>query len=52
MTPELEQRLTHALLEAARTRADQAGLSYAGGRSPHDAWAPVKAGDAAPSDPT
>jgi rhodanese-related sulfurtransferase len=46
MTLELAERPTHALLEAARSRAVEAGLPYAGGVSPQDAWALVQAGDA------
>ncbi|MFL9985419.1 rhodanese-like domain-containing protein [Paraburkholderia sediminicola] len=46
MTLELAERPTHALLEAARSRAAEAGLPYAGGLSPQDAWALVQAGDA------
>jgi rhodanese-related sulfurtransferase len=34
------------LLEAARSQAAAAGLPYAGGVSPQDAWALVQAGDA------
>ncbi|MDN7674436.1 rhodanese-like domain-containing protein [Burkholderia oklahomensis] len=46
MTIELEARSTHAVLEAAREAARSAGLPYAGGVSPQDAWALVEAGDA------
>src|ERR1700744_5545924 len=46
MTIEIAERPTHALLEAARSRAVEAGLPYAGGVSPQDAWALVQAGDA------
>ena len=46
MTLELVERSTHVLLEAARSRAAEAGLSYAGGVSPQDAWELVQAGDA------
>jgi phosphoribosylanthranilate isomerase len=46
MTLELAERPTHALLEAARSRATETGLPYAGGLSPQDAWALVQAGDA------
>ena len=46
MTLELAERPTHALLEAARSRATETGLPYAGGVSPQDAWALVQAGDA------
>ena len=46
MTLELAERPTLALLEAARANAAEAGLPYAGGLSPKDAWALVQAGDA------
>jgi len=46
MTLELVERPTHALLEVARSRAEEAGLPYAGGVSPQDAWALVQSGDA------
>ncbi|AOJ71341.1 MULTISPECIES: rhodanese-like domain-containing protein [Burkholderia] len=46
MTVELEERSTHAVLEAAREAARAAGLPYAGGISPRDAWALVTAGAA------
>ncbi|CAB3807312.1 hypothetical protein LMG27177_06307 [Paraburkholderia fynbosensis] len=46
MTLELAERPTRALLEAARSRAADAGLPYAGGVPPQDAWALVQAGDA------
>ncbi|CAG4891668.1 rhodanese-like domain-containing protein [Paraburkholderia saeva] len=46
MTVELEERPTHALLEAARSAAAETGLSYAGGIAPRDAWALVSAGEA------
>lgn len=44
MTIELEARATHAVLDAAREAALAAGLPYAGGVSPRDAWALVAAG--------
>lgn len=46
MTIELEARATHAVLDAAREAALAAGLPYAGGVSPRDAWALVAAGHA------
>ncbi|KVE38279.1 rhodanese-like domain-containing protein [Burkholderia sp. TSV86] len=44
MTVELDERTTHPILEAAREAAREAGLPYAGGVSPQDAWALVTAG--------
>lgn len=46
MTLEVVERSTHALLEVARSQAAEAGLSYAGGLSPQDAWTLVQTGDA------
>ncbi|KVE23914.1 rhodanese [Burkholderia singularis] len=46
MTVELDERTTHPILEAAREAAREAGLPYAGGVSPQDAWALVTAGSA------
>ncbi|AOK32037.1 MULTISPECIES: rhodanese-like domain-containing protein [Burkholderia] len=46
MTVELDERTTHPILEAAREAAREAGLPYAGGVSPQDAWALVTAGNA------
>ncbi|CAJ8963471.1 rhodanese-like domain-containing protein [Burkholderia pseudomallei] len=46
MTIELEARATHAVLDAAREAALAAGLPYAGGVSPRDAWALVATGHA------
>ncbi|KVN07972.1 MULTISPECIES: rhodanese-like domain-containing protein [unclassified Burkholderia] len=46
MTIDLEERSTQAVLDAARDAARAAGLPYAGGVSPRDAWALVAAGDA------
>ncbi|WP_133647032.1 rhodanese-like domain-containing protein [Paraburkholderia flava] len=46
MTVELEERPAHTLLESVRSAAVQAGLPYAGGIAPRDAWALVSAGDA------
>ncbi|ABE36045.1 rhodanese-like domain protein [Paraburkholderia xenovorans LB400] len=46
MTLEVAERPTHTLLEAARTRATEAGLPYAGGLAPQDAWALVQTGNA------
>lgn len=46
MTVELEERPTHTLLESVRSAAVQAGLPYAGGIAPRDAWALVSAGEA------
>jgi len=46
MTVVLEQQSTHAALESARAAASTAGLSYAGGISPQDAWALFSTGEA------
>lgn len=49
MTIELAERPAHtlnALLDTARNHAAEAGLSYAGGVAPRDAWALVQAGTA------
>ncbi len=46
MTIELEARATHAVPDAAREAALAAGLPYAGGVSPRDAWALVAPGHA------
>ncbi|MEQ5843569.1 rhodanese [Paraburkholderia acidicola] len=49
MTVEVEERPVHAaldVLEAARSAAVEAGLPYAGGIAPQDAWALVSAGKA------
>lgn len=45
MSLELEERPAHALLRAARQTAEAAGLAYAGGVSPQDAWTLAQAGD-------
>jgi rhodanese-related sulfurtransferase len=47
MSAVLKEASLHPLLEAARERALAAGLAYAGGVSPLDAWALVQAGEAA-----
>jgi rhodanese-related sulfurtransferase len=46
MTHEVQERVIHPVLEAAREAATAAQLPYAGGVSPRDAWALVQAGDA------
>ncbi|WP_323117894.1 rhodanese-like domain-containing protein [Burkholderia alba] len=46
MTVELEERPAHAVLQAARAAAEAAGLPYAGGVSPRDAWALATSGAA------
>lgn len=46
MTLELAEQPADTLLEAARARATEAGLPYAGGLAPQDAWALVEAGNA------
>ena len=46
MTVELAEHTTHAALVAAREAAVAAGLPYAGGISPQDAWALFSAGEA------
>ncbi len=46
MTDVLEQQITHVALESARAAATAAGLPYAGGISPQDAWALFSAGEA------
>jgi rhodanese-related sulfurtransferase len=46
MTTVLEDRPLDAVLQAARAAAEAAGLPYAGGVAPADAWALVKAGGA------
>jgi rhodanese-related sulfurtransferase len=46
MTLELAEQPTDTLLEAARARATEAGLPYAGGLAPRDAWALFEAGHA------
>lgn len=45
MTVELEERV-HAIVEAARAAGTAAGLPYAGGIAPRDAWALAQSGDA------
>jgi rhodanese-related sulfurtransferase len=47
MSAVLKEASLHPLLEAARERALAAGLAYAGGVSPLDAWALAQAGEAA-----
>ncbi|EDZ99558.1 Rhodanese domain protein [Burkholderia sp. H160] len=46
MTAVLEHRPAHAVLETARDKAASAGLAYAGGVAPQDAWALFSSGDA------
>ncbi|CAH2780626.1 MAG: Rhodanese-related sulfurtransferase [uncultured Paraburkholderia sp.] len=46
MAAVLEERPAHAVLETAREAAAAAGLAYAGGVAPHDAWALVSEGKA------
>jgi rhodanese-related sulfurtransferase len=46
MTVELAERSTHAALATAREAAAAAGLPYAGGITPQDAWALFSAGEA------
>jgi rhodanese-related sulfurtransferase len=46
MTIELAERSTHAALTTAREAAAAAGLPYAGGITPQDAWALFSAGEA------
>jgi rhodanese-related sulfurtransferase len=46
MTVALAEGTTHAALVAARDAAAAAGLPYAGGISPQDAWALFSAGEA------
>jgi rhodanese-related sulfurtransferase len=46
MTVALAERSTHAALATAREAAAAAGLPYAGGISPQDAWALFSAGEA------
>lgn len=46
MTVELEERVTQPALVAARQAAQAAGLPYAGGVSPQDAWALFSSGAA------
>jgi rhodanese-related sulfurtransferase len=46
MTVELAEQTIHATLVAAREAAVAAGLPYAGGISPQDAWALFSAGEA------
>jgi rhodanese-related sulfurtransferase len=46
MTIELAERSTHAALTTAREAAAAAGLPYAGGIAPQDAWALFSTGEA------
>jgi rhodanese-related sulfurtransferase len=46
MTVELAERSTHAALTTAREAAAAAGLPYAGGIAPQDAWALFSTGEA------
>lgn len=46
MTDEVLERVIHPVLVTAREEAAAAQLPYAGGVSPRDAWALVRAGDA------
>lgn len=46
MAAVLEERPVHAVLEKAREQAAKAGLTYAGGVAPRDAWALVSEGNA------
>lgn len=47
MAAVLEERQDHAALETAREQASAAGLAYAGGVAPRDAWALFSAGNVA-----
>ncbi|KXU96897.1 rhodanese [Caballeronia megalochromosomata] len=45
MTDEVQERVIHPVLEAAREAGAEAHLAYAGSVSPTDAWALVQTGD-------
>jgi len=47
MAAVLEERQDHAALETAREQGSAAGLAYAGGVAPRDAWALFSAGNVA-----